>query len=228
MRKLRPREVCWLAQGRAVNLWPGQGKIPAECSFHNTKFHQFGWFIFWLSVCTAWTGIVPSINGPESAPAEEMKGGLAWIKRSGFSFQLGCMTLGKSFCLFFFFLSHFHNYKNESWPRSEDKFYLWPSPKDWRSCLQHCVGRIWRGIQLSRKEGHDLLPLAQVQEHGWRRVRYCLTWTRCFLFFFFLIFIYFWLHWVLVATCRTFPCSVWALWLWLVGSRVPGLSSRPA
>ena len=47
-------------------------------------------------------------------------------------------------------------------------------------------------------------------------------------FFFFLIFIYFWLHWVLVATCRTFPCSVWALWLWLVGSRVPGLSSRPA
>ena len=129
---------------------------------------------------------------------------------------------------FFFFLSHFHNYKNESWPRSEDKFYLWPSPKNWRSCLQHCVGRIWRGIQLSRKEGHDLLPLAQVQEHGWRRVRYCLTWTRCFLFFFFLIFIYFWLHWVLVATCRTFPCSVWALWLWLVGSRVPGLSSRPA
>ena len=85
---------------------------------------------------------------------------------------------------FFFFLSHFHNYKNESWPRSEDKFYLWPSPKNWRSCLQHCVGRIWRGIQLSRKEGHDLLPLAQVQEHGWRRVRYCLTWTRCFLFFF--------------------------------------------
>ena len=113
--------------------------------------------------------------------------------------------------LFFFFLSHFHNYKNESWPRSEDKFYLWPSPKDWRSCLQHCVGRIWRGIQLSRKEGHDLLPLAQVQEHGWRRVRYLPHMDKMLSFFFFLMFIYFLLHWVLVATCRTFPCSMWAL-----------------
>ena len=184
VRKLRPREVGWLAQGRAVNLWPGQGKIPAECSFH--KLHQFGWFIFWLSVCTAWTGIVPSINGPESAPAEEMKGGLARIKRSGFSFQLGCMTLGQSFCLFFFFF-----------------FLIFTTTKmslglDLRtSFICGLLPRTGGPVCSTVWEGSDV-AFSSVEKRAmtcyhWLKFKNmdggvsdtCLTWTRCFLFFFF-------------------------------------------
>ena len=110
--------------------------------------------------------------------------------------------LGQVLLPLFFFFPHFHNYKNESWPRSGDKFYLWPSPRDWRSYLQRCVGRISRGIQLSRKEGHDLLPLAQVQEDGWGHVRYLLHMDEMLSFFFFFFNIY------LFLTASSLSCNI--------------------
>ena len=184
MRKLRPRDVDWLVQGHAVNLQPGQGEIPAECSFLNTKLHPFGWFIFWLSVCTAWIGIVPCTNGPESAPAEERRVDLP-ESGSGFSFQLGCMTLGKSYCLFFFFFLIFTTTKMSLSLDLGTSFICGLLP----GTGGPVCSAVWEGSHVAfssiGKKAMTCYHWLKFRKMGGGVSDTCPTWTRCFLFFFF-------------------------------------------